>query len=331
MLIITYLILGSNSFSAGSFIDYVLTNTDAKIIAISRSKEYHKELLAYKNNKKSNKVSFYQLDLNKNIKEIVSLIYDFKVEYIINFSAQGMVAQSWESPLDWFHTNTLSLVALLEKIYKFSFIKKFVQVSTPEVYGNCNNIKESMNFAPSSPYASSKASGDLILYSYFKTHKFPINYTRASNVYGMYQQLYRIIPKTILSIKKGNKLDLHNGGKAIRSFIHIKDVAKATFIIANHANSGEIYHLSDTKTISIYDLVKMISHELNVNINDCIKITQDRVSQDSLYLLNSEKIYRDFQIKPEINLKNGIREVIKWIDDNYGVLSQCPDYYIHKK
>lgn len=327
-----YLVLGSNSFSAGSFINYILNEEkDSKVFAISRSEEYHKTQLAYKNNENYSNVNFYQYDLNENIDDIVKLIQEENIEYIFNFAAQGMVAQSWENPEQWFNTNTLSLVKLLDKIYKFKFIKKFVQVSTPEVYGPCNNIKESMNFHPSSPYAASKASADLILYSYFVTHGFPVNYTRASNVYGAYQQLYRIIPKTILMIKKGEKLQLHGGGKAIRSFIHIDDVSTATLKIAKEAKAGEIYHLSDDKTISIYDLVELICNQMNVDINNHIEIVEDRVGQDSLYLMNNEKLKNDLDLTIQKSLKDGISEVISWIESNYNTLKDFPDYYIHKK
>lgn len=326
-----YLVLGSNSFSGGSFINYLLDNEeDAEIFAISRSVEYQDSLLAYKNNPKQDRVKFFQLDVNNDSQRVANLIFDNEIEYIINFAAQGMVAQSWDAPLEWFNTNTLSLVSLLDKIYKFKFIKKFVQVSTPEVYGSCNNIKESMTLLPSSPYAASKASADLILYSYFKTHGFPVNYTRASNVYGAYQQLYRIIPKTILMIKKNQKLQLHGGGKAIRSFIHIDDVCKATLKVAKEAKSGEIYHLSDTKTISIYDLVALICKKLGKNILDQIEITQDRISEDNLYLMNNEKLLKEFNITPQIKLSDGIDDVVRWIELNYEDLKKSPDYYMHK-
>ena len=326
-----YLVLGSNAFSAGSFIRYIIENEEhAEVFAISRSQEYPASLLAYKNSDKIKQVQFFQYDLNHDLEKIVELIEIEQIEYIVNFAAQGMVAQSWDAPEQWFQTNTLSLVNLLNKIYQFKWIKKFLQVSTPEVYGSCQDIKESMTLHPSSPYAASKASADLILHSYFKTHGFPINYTRASNVYGPYQQLYRIIPKTILMIKKGQKLQLHGGGKAIRSFIHIDDVSSATLKILQEAKPGEIYHLSDTKTISIYDLVKMVCEEMNREIEDCIEVTEDRIGQDSVYMMNAQKLTEDFSLKPEIKLKDGIKEVINWIELNYDELESLPDYYIHK-
>lgn len=324
------LVLGSNSFSGASFINYLLNHNDETVYAVSRSQEYDKALLRYKNSEKYYKVKFYQLDVKEDTHKIVELIQENKIEYIVNFAAQGMVAQSWENPLHWYETNVLSLGKLIDKIYKFDFIKKFVQVSTPEVYGSGTNMKESMSFAPSSPYAASKASADLILYSYFKTHAFPVNYTRASNVYGAYQQLYRIIPKTILSIKKGIKLPLHGGGKAVRSFIHIDDVSKQTLNILQNAKSGEIYHLSDDKTISIYELVSMICDELGVDMDKYVDITEDRVGQDSVYMMNSDKYSDEFGFNEKIKLRDGIKEVVGWIDKNYEALIQYPDYYIHK-
>lgn len=326
----SYLILGSNSFSGASFINFLLEQNISNIFAVSRSDEYDKVLLSYKNNLNYMRVKFYKININDETQKLVELIYDYKIKYIINFSAQGMVSQSWNSPEQWFNTNTLALVKLLDKIHKFDFIKKFIQISTPEVYGNCNNISESMCLAPTSPYAASKASADLILHSYFKTHNFPVNFTRASNVFGAYQQLYRIIPKTILSIKKGNKLQLQGGGKALRNFIHIDDVSKMIFTIIHKAKSGEIYHLTSNKLISIYDLVKMISEELKVYMEDVVKIVDDRISQDSLYFMNGNKIKEEFSLEAQVDLKSGIKGVISWIEKDFDELIKYPDYYIHK-
>lgn len=327
-----YLVLGSNSFSGGSFISYLLREEpEATVFAVSRSLEYHSTLLAYKNVSSQKKVVFYQYDLNKDLDKIVSLIENEKIPYIVNFAAQGMVSQSWEAPLEWFETNTLSLVALIDKIYKFSFIKKFVQASTPEVYGVVKGAKESMCFSPTSPYAVSKASADLALFSYFKTHKFPVCYTRSANVYGRYQQLYRIIPKTILMIKKSQKLQLHGGGRAIRSFVHINDVSRATLKILHDAPSGEIYHISDTKTISIRDLVDLICKEMNVAFDDVVEIVNSRVSEDSVYLMDASKLEEEMSLSPQVDFKDAIRDVIEWIEKDFETLATFPDVYRHKK
>ena len=326
-----WLVIGSNSFSGSSFIDFLLDKNITDIYAISRSNQNIKELLAYKNSPKSKFVNFFQLDINQDTKMIVDLINDYKIEYIVNFAAQGMVAPSWNYPNDWFNTNVIGLLKLIEKIYDLKFIKKFIQISTPEVYGSCINKKEDMSFYPTSPYAVSKASADLLLYSYCKTHGFALNITRSSNVYGPYQQLYRIIPKAILSIKKGEKLNLEGGGKAKRNFVFIDDVSEAIFKIAINSDIAEIYHISGDEIVTIYELVDMIAKKLNVQIEDIIKVTPDRVSQDSIYLLDNSKIKNRLDFKFKHSLSDGIDEVIKWIEHNFDVLKELPDYYIHKK
>ena len=195
------LIIGSNSFSGSNFINFLLDN-DFEVIGISRSSEYNKLFLKYKSNKNLKNFKFLKMDLNKDAKKkIISLIKQKKPRYIVNFAAQGMVAESWDNPLDWYHTNLISQVKLLESIKKFRFIKRFIQFSTPEVYGNFDNfLEENFNFNPTTPYANSRASLDLHLRNLSNNYKFPIVFTRTANVYGPRQQIYRIVPKTILSI-----------------------------------------------------------------------------------------------------------------------------------
>ena len=124
-------------------------------------------------------------------------------------------------------------------------LKKYVQITTPEVYGSTANwINENAEFNPSTPYAVSRAASDMSLKAYINSFDFPAVFTRAANVYGPGQQLYRIIPRTIYSLKFGEKLQLHGGGKSERSFIHINDVCRATMQIMLNAKIGETYHIS---------------------------------------------------------------------------------------
>ena len=168
----------------------------------------------------------------KNSQEIIRKIKAFKPTYIVNFVAQGMVAESWRQPEDWYQTNLVSQVKLHDYLRKFDFIENFLNFSTPEVYGNTAiNVKENHCYFPSTPYAASKLAGDLHLFTLYKRYKFPVVFTRSANVYGIHQQLYRIIPRTIIYLKKRKKIQLHGGGKTERSFIHIKDVVNATLSI----------------------------------------------------------------------------------------------------
>src|SRR5207247_10423791 len=153
-----------------------------------------------------------------------------------------------------------------EKIRRFGFLKKYVHVSTPEVYGTCvGNVTESAPFNPSTPYAASRAACDLHLMTFFRNYHFPVVFTRAANVYGPGQQLYRIIPRTIFFIRLGRKLQLHGGGRSVRSFIHARDVAEGTLRVARQSLAGEAYHLSTSVCLSVRELVELICRKLGVN------------------------------------------------------------------
>jgi dTDP-glucose 4,6-dehydratase len=249
------LVLASNSFSGSSFVDHLLT-AGYKVIGLSRSTETPLVFALYKNNKNYENFTFQQVDLNSDLNAIAEIVSKHQVEFVFNFAAQSMVAQSWDSPEDWYQTNVVSLSLLGNLLIKEKSVKKFIHFTTPEVYGSTSGwLKESFNFAPSTPYAISRAAGDWHLKALFENNGFPVIFTRAANVYGPGQQLYRIIPKTILSALTGKKLSLHGGGKSIRSFIHINDVSTALTAIMNSGEVGQSYHISTNEMISIFDLV----------------------------------------------------------------------------
>ena len=163
------LVIGSNSFSGANFIYYLLKKNH-KVIGISRSRELNPIFLPYKTLKnKKNYFKFYKCDLNQNTNKIIKIIKDNKIQFIVNFASQGMVEESWKYPIDWYDTNLISQIKLIEKIRKFKFIKKYVHVSTPEVYGNKTNlISENQLFDPSTPYAASRAACEHYLNNCFK-------------------------------------------------------------------------------------------------------------------------------------------------------------------
>ena len=223
------IVIGSNSFSGASFVSFALAQ-GYEVIGLSRSAEPNDVFLPYKFNGKN--IEFHQLDLNHDLDKIMTLVDSKKPEYVVNFSAQSMVAQSWDHPDHWFTTNVVSTVKFHDRLRHCDFLKKYVHISTPEVYGSCQGyIKENNSYYPSTPYAVSRAAADMSLHTFFNSYNFPVVFTRAANVYGPGQQLYRIIPRTILFIKMGKKLQLHGGGTSERSFIHMRDVSDATLRI----------------------------------------------------------------------------------------------------
>ena len=326
-----FLIIGSNSFSGAQFIKYLLQN-DYEVVGISRSEEINAVYLPYKWEKLEENFRFHQIDINHQLDELIEIMVDFKPEYIVNFAAQGMVAQSWETPQDWYQTNVVAQVKLHDQLRKLKFIKKYVHVTTPEAYGSTEGwIKESFLFSPSTPYAVSRAACDLHLMSFFKAYQFPVVFTRAANVYGPGQQLYRIIPRTMLYARLGKKMNLHGGGLSIRSFIHMNDVSSATFKIATKGIPGESYHISTNDKISIRGLVEKICDLTSTSFSDLVNVSDDRLGKDQAYLLDSNKLRNDFSWQDEIGLNEGLTDTLTWVDNNLDLLEKLPADYIHKQ
>ncbi|MDD7985720.1 GDP-mannose 4,6-dehydratase [Lentisphaera marina] len=322
-------VIGSNSFSGSNFIDYCLKQS-CEVIGLSRSEEAHPVFLPYKNN--INNTVFYQRDLNHHLNELIDTLNDFKPDYVVNFAAQGMVAQSWENPGHWFKTNTLSNVLFHDRLRKLDFLKKYVHVSTPEVYGSCEGyVSENHAMNPSTPYAVSRAAADMSLRSFYNAYKFPVSFTRSANVYGAGQQLYRIIPRTIMCILTGEKLQLHGGGTSVRSFIHIDDVSAGTLKVAQEPNAGEIYHFSTDHAVSIRELVELICNRLGADFNECVEVVGDRLGKDGFYLLDNAKAKSNLGWSAQVTLNEGIDKTIEWVKNNLETLKKLPQNYIHKE
>lgn len=324
-------VIGSNSFSGATFVRYLL-DKGHDVLGFSRSQELEDVFLPYKWLKEvSDRFHFEQTDLNRDLGKLIEILTEEKPSHIVNFSALGMVAQSWKKPEDWYQTNIVAQVKLHDQLRKLDFIKKYVHVTTPEVYGSTEGwISESFNFNPSTPYAVSRAACDMHLMSFFEAYNFPIVFTRAANVYGPGQQLYRIIPRTILYARLGKKLSLHGGGTSERAFIHISDVADATYRIALNGTVGETYHISTTETISIRNLVMKICKLINVNFSELVENVEERLGKDQSYLLKTDLIRNELGWQEKIDLKQGIIETIEWVDKNLDTLKNLPHNYIHK-
>lgn len=325
-----FLVIGSNSFSGASFIKYLLGGGHT-VLGVSRSEQTHQALLPYQWHTGTGHFTFYQIDLNHQLVELIALIKALQPEYIVNFAAQGMVAQSWLTPEHWYQTNVVGQVKLHEQLRKLPFIKKYVHVTTPEAYGSTDGwIKESFHFAPSTPYAVSRAACDLHLMSFFRAYQFPVCFTRAANVYGPGQQLYRIIPRAMLYARLGKTMKLHGGGHSIRSFIHISDVADATYRIALDGVAGESYHISTPDTVSIRALVESVCELTGTPFAALAQVAEDRLGKDQAYLLDSTKIRNELGWTHKVSLSDGLKETLAWVEANFEVLKTLPADYIHK-
>jgi dTDP-glucose 4,6-dehydratase len=325
-----FLILGSNSFSGATFADH-LAAAGFDVLATSRSEEAHEALLPYKWQKRPGKIRFRRIDINSDLELLDALLLAEKPTHIVNFAAQSMVGESWLHPDHWMMTNVVSTVRLHELLRKYDRLERYVHVTTPEVYGSTEGwVREDAPFNPSTPYAVSRAAGDMSLKSYFVRYKFPVMFTRAANVYGPGQPLYRIVPRTIISAMGGDRLRLDGGGKSVRVFIHMTDVSDATLKIAEGGKPGETYHISGHELVSIRTLVEMILTRLGKRFEDCVEIGPERPGKDTAYTLDSVKLRSGLGWRDRISLGQGIEDVIAWAKRFSAALGKLPSWYVHK-
>lgn len=307
-----FLVLGSNSFSGATFCDH-LAAAGHEVIATSRSPEPHDAFLPYR--WRANGVRFVQVDINRDLDALDALLGTERPTHVVNFAAQSMVGESWRHPEHWMTTNVVSTTLLFERLRRHDRLERYVHVTTPEVYGSTEGwVREDAPFNPTTPYAVSRAAGDMQLRIVVAQYGFPAVSTRAANVYGPGQQTYRIIPRTILSAMAGRKLQLHGGGKSIRSFIHMRDVSDATLRIALAGKVGETYHISTERMVSIRDLVAMILARLGKDFDACVEIAPERPGKDQAYMLDSTKLRSELGWRDTVALEDGIAECVAWAE-----------------
>jgi dTDP-glucose 4,6-dehydratase len=325
-----FCVIGSNSFSGASFVAGALGD-GAEVLGISRSPEANPVFLPYRWGN-TERFTFCQLDLNRDVDAVEAAIRDFRPQYVVNFAAQGMVAQSWSRPEHWYRTNTLAMVRLHERLRTMDFLKKFVHASTPEVYGNTRGlVREDAPFNPSTPYAISKAACDMNLLAYQRAYGFPAVLTRSANVCGPAQALYRIIPKTVLCVLTGRRLRLEGGGVSVRSFIHIDDVVDATLRIAREGSPGSVFHLATTRNQTIREVVEEVCRQLGASFEDSVEVVGARLGQDAAYLLDATAARTSLGWEPRRTVETAIADVIGWMKRNFERLRDWPAEYVHKE
>jgi dTDP-glucose 4,6-dehydratase len=210
-------------------------------------------------------------------------------------------------------------------------LKKFIQFSTPEVYGSTTGWQvENNQFNPSTPYAISRAAGDQHLRAMHLVKKFPVIFIRTANIYGPFQPRYRLIPRLILNVLEREKLKLHGGGVSRRSFIVGEDVGRAVLAIMKCGEIGESYHISTELALPIIDVVKQVTDLMHVAIEDVLDVVDELPGKDDAYLLDSSKIRRDLGWSDRVSLGDGILQTIKWAEENLQQLLAQPAEYQHR-
>ena len=305
------LVLGSSSFSGASMVKYLLDNNKYSVYGTFRRKKVS-TYLPYKFSKNFRLFKEYKIDLTKNSAQLLNLIAKIKPKFIIDFASICMVNESWKNSQIYFQTNVSSKIKMIEYLSQSNFLKKYVYISTPEIFGSSKKfIHENHSiFNPSTPYATSKLSAEILLRNYFSYSNLPLIISRFSNFYGPGQPLYRLIPKIIACIDSKNKFPIQGNGQSKRNFIFSYDFCNGINKILSKGKIGEIYHFSGNSFDSVMDTVKYLCDLKAYNVKKLIKKTKSRISQDLVYKLNSKKTRKALNWKPVYTLKKGLKEII---------------------
>jgi dTDP-glucose 4,6-dehydratase len=322
-------VLGSNSFSGSDFVDHLLDDPNTEVLGISRSPEKGRLFLPYLEHT-APAFRFVQADFNSDMDRIVRELDTFEPASIVNFAAQSEVGPSWLHPEHWFQTNTVSLAKLVSALKDRKYVHRYVHISSPEAYGTCSgNVLETAPLNPSTPYAASKAAADLLLKTYAQNFDFPLITVRATNVYGAYQQLFKIIPRTVIRLKLDQIIELHGGGVAVKSFIHIRDVSRGEEAIMDRGRVGEIYHLSPDGGHAVRDVVERICTMMGRSFDDSTRAVAERLGQDAAYVIDSTKARTELGWLPHVSLDQGLQGVVNWIERYWDDVARQPHEYVH--
>jgi len=234
-----------------------------------------------------------------------------KDNIVVNFAAVNVVAPSWEHHGKYFKVNVGRVMEMVDGLKTFT-PKRYVHISTPEVYGSTSGlVREDHPYNPSTPYAVSRVAAELMLKCYWREYGFPVMFTRASNVYGPGQQLYRLIPKLIVSIRRGIRFPLEGGGNSRRAFVHVRDCCDGIYRVATEGQVGEAYNMSSPLSWSIYGVVEQVCKLMGVKVDDVTEIVPERPGKDQDYRLDDTKI-RKLGWNDWTDLKTGIEDTILW-------------------
>jgi len=317
-----YFVTGGAGFIGSNFIRYLLNNNmDIRILNFDNL-TYAGNLNNLSDIEKDSRYSFVKGDICK-IKKIENVFNQFHPDYVVNFAAETHVDRSIHHPDIFVKSNVLGVQNLLEVSLQQG-VKKYLQISTDEVYGSLGaegSFTEKTPLDPHSPYSSSKASADLLTLAYFHTFNLPINITRCSNNYGPYQFPEKLIPLTILNCLNGKKIPVYGDGLNVRDWIHVEDHCSAIDLVLHKGVAGEVYNVGANNERSNIEMVKLIiqiladlRRDLKVS-EDLIAYVEDRKGHDRRYAIDSTKIQKDLKWKSSIPFEHGLKKTIRWYLD----------------
>lgn len=245
--------------------------------------------------------------------EDVARALEWDPDVVVNFAAESHVDRSIEGPHLFFQTNVLGTLTLLEEIRKLGKNRRFVQISTDEVYGSIKEgrFTEQSPIKPSSPYSASKASGDHAVLAYYRTYGLDAVVVRGSNNYGPFQYPEKVIPLFITNLLEGQKVHLYGDGKNVRDWIYVRDFCRAIEQVMHAGRPGEVYNVGGDAEVANVDLTKKIL-ELLGQSEDMIELVEDRPGHDRRYAMDYTKLSEELGWSPTVDWDCGMSMTVEW-------------------
>ena len=312
-----YLITGGAGFIGSNYLHYLLE------IANKNHEIHNLDVLTYAGNlsnlkdiENKNNYFFHKLNICDS-EAVYQLFEEHKFDIVIHFAAESHVDRSILGSKEFVMTNVLGTQTLLDCAKEFK-VQRFVHVSTDEVYGSLGAegvFTENHQIQPNSPYSASKAGSDLLVRSYFETHKLPILITRCSNNYGPYQFPEKLIPLMVTNVMENKPLPVYGKGDNVRDWIHVKDHCIAVDTVARQGKEGQVYNIGGNAEEQNIDIVKRI---LDIMDKDYSSITyvQDRPGHDFRYAMDFSKLNKETGWSPQYTFEDGLKETVNWYVEN---------------
>jgi dTDP-glucose 4,6-dehydratase len=311
------LVTGGMGFIGSNFILYMLNKYPSyQIVNI--------DLLTYAGNRENlsgidtlPNYQFVQGDITN--RTTVDTVMNLDIDIVVHFAAESHVDRSIDDPFPFVDTNVIGTYQLLESARKHR-IKKFIQISTDEVYGSLGStghFTEQSSIIPNSPYSASKAGADMLAHSYYITYQFPVVITRCSNNYGPYQFPEKLIPLTIIHALGNKDIPIYGDGLNVRDWLFVEDHCSAIDLVIQKGSVGEAYNVGGNNEHSNVELVRRILSELG-KPESLMKFVKDRPGHDQRYALDAAKIRNELGWEPTYHFDHGIKETVDWYVQNKG-------------
>jgi dTDP-glucose 4,6-dehydratase len=318
MLRMRLLVTGGCGFIGSNFVRFVLDHYQPELVTNVDALTYagNPGNLAGVAERYGERYEFFQCDIaDRDALEAIFTRHKFFA--VLNFAAESHVDRSISEPDNFIHTNVIGTEVLLEAAREHG-VKRFLQVSTDEVYGSLGpegRFTEKSPLDPTSPYSASKASADLLALAAYKTFGQEVVITRCSNNYGPYQFPEKLIPLMITNALEDKKLPVYGDGLNVRDWIHVEDHCRGVMAVLLEGRAGEIYNIGADGEMENVAVVELILETLR-KPRELISYVADRLGHDRRYAIDSAKIQGELGWKPLHAPRDGIRETIKWYLEN---------------